>query len=298
MAGSYIPGPLRPDPFSKLLPAETPGPLGINDAGDPNVSAQSGDTPGPLGRNDYAEPFANSAHKLGRSGNFHIPGAFQSGTALKGQQQRNIYIFVTFPPEEQMVTPFYKEGKRNVKVPIPAPPFDKLAGPRVFVKNGSEISRDALIRALGEEGATVIFVGHSAYYMQTQDQWDAIDIAMGRAESPQLFLHKGKIETIQVKAETVAIISCDSANFAGKAFSGAKHIIGLESGSGTNVGSSTHSMARAGYAIAQQLIKGKGPDEAVKAANGAIAPTATVNNEPMTWMRGDSDVGDKYVRIK
>ncbi|MGH9878893.1 MAG: hypothetical protein ACRD5H_14775 [Nitrososphaerales archaeon] len=155
--------------------------------------------------------------------------------------------------------------------------------------------------------------------MRTQGRWDAVDIAMGEANSPQLFLNDGKIETIQVKAETVAIISCDSANFVEKAFSGAKNIIGLESGSGTDVGSSTHSrcylfvgrhqsrgsgtdvgssthsMSRAGFAAAQQLINGKGPDAAVRAA---IAPTANVKSTQMNWDRAKDDVGDKYVRIK
>ena len=39
-------------------PATTPGTLGINDQGDPNVCTLQGDTPGPVGVNDYAAPAA------------------------------------------------------------------------------------------------------------------------------------------------------------------------------------------------------------------------------------------------
>jgi len=61
MAGSRTPGPTRHDPFSKLVAARTPGPLGRNDAADPNALALLGDTSSPLGVNDHAEPFANKA---------------------------------------------------------------------------------------------------------------------------------------------------------------------------------------------------------------------------------------------
>lgn len=36
-------------------PARTPGPLGVNDAADPNIPALRGDSPGSLGFNDHAE---------------------------------------------------------------------------------------------------------------------------------------------------------------------------------------------------------------------------------------------------
>ena len=53
------PGTNSHDPFSPLLPSRTPGPLGMNDAADPNVLAHRGATPGPLGMNDAAEKLAN-----------------------------------------------------------------------------------------------------------------------------------------------------------------------------------------------------------------------------------------------
>jgi hypothetical protein len=57
MASSRIPGPMGLDgPFHGIYPAETPGPLGLNDQADPNVFSFLGDTPGPLGINDYADP--------------------------------------------------------------------------------------------------------------------------------------------------------------------------------------------------------------------------------------------------
>ena len=48
------PGPHNYNPFSRLLPARTPGPLGCNDAADPNAFACRGETPGSLGLNDDA----------------------------------------------------------------------------------------------------------------------------------------------------------------------------------------------------------------------------------------------------
>jgi hypothetical protein len=43
------PGPENHNPFSPLLPPETPGPLGRNDAGDPDAKSLLGNMPGPLG---------------------------------------------------------------------------------------------------------------------------------------------------------------------------------------------------------------------------------------------------------
>ena len=51
---SQIPGPLKFDRPSEQLPPRTPGPLGHNDAGDPDAGAALGDTPGSLGINDHA----------------------------------------------------------------------------------------------------------------------------------------------------------------------------------------------------------------------------------------------------
>jgi hypothetical protein len=55
MANSTLPGPagIAQGP---LAPARTPGPLGRNDAGDPNVTARLGDTPGPVGARDHGDP--------------------------------------------------------------------------------------------------------------------------------------------------------------------------------------------------------------------------------------------------
>lgn len=50
MANSRVPGPLGNDALEALVPARTPGPLGVNDAADPNVRAAPGDMPGPLGK--------------------------------------------------------------------------------------------------------------------------------------------------------------------------------------------------------------------------------------------------------
>ncbi len=53
-----LPGSENFNPFSTELPARTPGSLGKNDAGDPDLLALPGDTPGPLGINDGAAKLA------------------------------------------------------------------------------------------------------------------------------------------------------------------------------------------------------------------------------------------------
>jgi len=50
----------------RYLPAGTPGPLGLNDRADPNVTACFGDTPGPVGVNDSADPDLRSAAVSGK----------------------------------------------------------------------------------------------------------------------------------------------------------------------------------------------------------------------------------------
>jgi hypothetical protein len=61
MASSTVPGILGKDAPDTLVPARTPGPLGINDAADPNARAAPGDTPGALGINDAAALAAQAA---------------------------------------------------------------------------------------------------------------------------------------------------------------------------------------------------------------------------------------------
>jgi hypothetical protein len=54
MAGSQQRGPTNYIFTGNVFPARTQGPLGCNDAGDPNCKAMLGDTDGPTGFNDYA----------------------------------------------------------------------------------------------------------------------------------------------------------------------------------------------------------------------------------------------------
>lgn len=56
MANSKTPGTLTPAPGPVLVPARSPGVLGYNSAGDPNVTAHLGDTPGTLGLRDHGDP--------------------------------------------------------------------------------------------------------------------------------------------------------------------------------------------------------------------------------------------------
>ncbi len=55
MADSRKPGPLSPPSEPVGIPARTPGTLGVNDQGNPNVTSLLGDAPGPVGRNDHAD---------------------------------------------------------------------------------------------------------------------------------------------------------------------------------------------------------------------------------------------------
>ena len=68
MATSRLPGPLRTSLGFCSIPARTPGPLGIFDQADPDITSLLGDTPGPLGVNDWAcrdLPFAGSLWSTG-----------------------------------------------------------------------------------------------------------------------------------------------------------------------------------------------------------------------------------------
>lgn len=56
MAGSRKPGSTGRENGGCILPARTPGTLGINDQSDPNVHAWQGNTPGPTGIGDFARP--------------------------------------------------------------------------------------------------------------------------------------------------------------------------------------------------------------------------------------------------
>lgn len=79
MANSTLPGPagIAPRP---LAAARTPGPLGRNDAGDPNVTTRQGDTPGPVGANDHGDP--NLPAASARNG--QTPGKLPDGTPVSG----------------------------------------------------------------------------------------------------------------------------------------------------------------------------------------------------------------------
>jgi hypothetical protein len=56
MAGTRKAGPTSHQGQDGAVPARTSGPLGVNDQGDPNVSALQGDTPGPAGVGDFGPP--------------------------------------------------------------------------------------------------------------------------------------------------------------------------------------------------------------------------------------------------
>ena len=63
---------------SPVLPARTPGSLGYNDAGDPNVTALLGDTPGSVGSNDHGDPSLPTSTAAGQQAATKLP----DGTAV------------------------------------------------------------------------------------------------------------------------------------------------------------------------------------------------------------------------
>ena len=82
MANSFRPGPWNP-PFGICrVPSRTPGPLGLLDQADPNVTSVLGDTPGSLGFRDWADPtVSKDAGVSGAAGMCAIRRA-SDGTAL------------------------------------------------------------------------------------------------------------------------------------------------------------------------------------------------------------------------
>lgn len=68
MASSRVPKIVLDDVMG-IVASRTPGPLGINDQGDPNVRALRGDTPGPLGINDHSDPGHRNA-RVSTEGNW------------------------------------------------------------------------------------------------------------------------------------------------------------------------------------------------------------------------------------
>ena len=78
MANSQVPGPAGVASNPVGVPARTPGPLGRNDAGDPNVTALAGDTPGPIGAKDHADPTLPAAPAQGGQ----VPARLPDGTPV------------------------------------------------------------------------------------------------------------------------------------------------------------------------------------------------------------------------
>lgn len=86
MANSRVTGPTRVGDSSSLPPARTPGPLGVNDAGDPNRTTRLGDTPGSLGVNDHADPTLPAATGLSQQG----PAKLADGTPVAAGSDGNM----------------------------------------------------------------------------------------------------------------------------------------------------------------------------------------------------------------
>ncbi len=96
MASSrFLNGSGMPDSSSSsVAAARTPGPLGINDAGDPLLTSRLGDTPGPLGIGDHADLTLPAATALGIQGAVRLA----DGTPVAAGSDGKMQSLVCAPP--------------------------------------------------------------------------------------------------------------------------------------------------------------------------------------------------------
>jgi hypothetical protein len=122
-------GPYTLQLYTDLVPSRTPSPMGILDAGDPDVEACPGDTPGPLGIFDHADPA--------------IPG-FHFIPLLNYQRSQNFQIF-----EESVLDAHVKraERRRHRVENIPESELEIVEGKFKLRKAAARKCRELLIQA-------------------------------------------------------------------------------------------------------------------------------------------------------
>ena len=133
MAGSCRPGPVTPPINSCRVPPRTPGPLGINDQGDPNITSLIGDTPSPLGLLDWADPTlpqfssANSAGLVCRaSDGAALSTGFDFQASAPATNTAIQYISLTDAQEFALKITTYFEGGKSMDYQALADDFDGM----------------------------------------------------------------------------------------------------------------------------------------------------------------------------
>jgi RHS repeat-associated protein len=224
----------------------------------------------------------------------------EEGTALE-QQQRNVYVFLTFTTGEQGTSAPVTTGSETQTVNIPAPSFESLddkvpAGTKVTLLKGTDVTDRAVTDALQDpNAAAVIFIGHAA---GTRDAASGVFSASGIQLGNDREFNPGGTPA-QVRAQNVMVFACDSKSIKGDfALGTGQSYVGVDSA--REGYTSTAALSRAGFSAARALIGGRGIDSAVAAANGALTPRTSDRNPaggPITLSRAVIDQGDKIQRV-
>lgn len=209
---STKPNPLGSDPF--LASPNTPGPLGHNDAADPQTPEWFvGDTPGPLGIGDYADPKYARAPKftwsnqvlLASYGPLLVPAvvakqakaalpAIVDGTAFiaADAHPRAVDFYTTFPLE-----PILPDGHFRVKKAVP---LSKMTMDSLLDAILKQKSTDVLIVSHGHGGGlSVPLAAGSEEILGIK----AMDVFAGNLPEDNLKLGKSALRALQGKVARV-----------------------------------------------------------------------------------------------
>ena len=244
----------------------------------------------------------------GLVGEAHELGNAAGEEQKKKPPPRIIYMFIGFEQSEQRTYEVDRNGQATNRGTTP-PDFAglqaqaKRQGVDLRIVTGSDVNVENLTTALQDASAyAVVFIGHG---YTSNDQWHG-----GLFDSKFPFIPNQGVETsdgpsnpngaIDVNAQNVAIFTCESefSNTLLTQGDGNQSYIGVYSGatSGSDGLTQTGSLSRAGFAAAQQFVNGKGPDAAVKAANGALMAAPMVGREAL--LNPTTDKGDYVKRIR
>jgi hypothetical protein len=171
-------------------PDRTPGPLGINDAGDPTRLSLLGDTPGPVGQNDgasterYVLPGTKTLHEWSAEVRVHTPpdqqiGQFYPAGGAKEVLDRAVEFLVK---EELLVDYVYIPGVKSdgSGAPIAYSGITLGVGYDLGQHSEAEIRRDwAEINSYTQPVSVVSSKGHSLGLPKLQ-----VDPAIANADPP------------------------------------------------------------------------------------------------------------------
>jgi RHS repeat-associated protein len=213
------------------------------------------------------------------------------------QQPRTIYVFVTFDKDEQS-TPITPNDKKMKPFNVAGPNFQDLAknapkGTTVKVIEGDAATVSAFKNALQDPNAAgVFFIGHATGQFDEKGNFSADGLHLADGTFKQE-------DSVEVQAQTVGIFACDSQ--ATRGFFGlngkAQSFIGLDSGK--NGLTATNDLTQGGFDAARATVKGRGPDQAMTAANGALGRSRVQapNGEYLNIRQNNLNKGDSVHRV-